>query len=74
MNKEEDNTMKHTHRYETISHHGITSELMDLGIKAAEIRKCKTCHKEMPFVLIHKDEWFPLFDDRESDEQDILLA
>jgi hypothetical protein len=66
--------MKHVHKYETISHHGITSELMDLGIKAAEIRKCKKCQKEMPFVLTHKGEWVPLFDDMESDDQDILLA
>lgn len=66
--------MKHVHKYETISHHGITSELMDLGIKAAEIRKCKKCQKEMPFVLIQKGEWVPLFDEMESNERDILLA
>ncbi len=66
--------MKHVHKYETVSHHGITSEVMDLGIKAAEIRRCKKCNKEMPFVLIHKDKWVPLFDERESNEKDILLA
>ena len=66
--------MKHVHKYETISHHGITSELMDLGIKAAEIRKCKKCQHEMPFVLTPKGGWVPLFDDREADDQDILMA
>ncbi|MBI5213447.1 MAG: hypothetical protein HY957_08765 [Nitrospirae bacterium] len=66
--------MKHVHKYETISHHGIISELMDLGIKAAEIRKCKKCQHEMTFVLTPKGEWVPLFDDREADDQDILMA
>jgi hypothetical protein len=66
--------MKHIHKYETISHHGITEELMDLGIKAAEIRKCRKCEKEMPFVLTQKGKWFPLFDDSQSEDKDILLA
>lgn len=66
--------MKHVHKYETLSHQGIPSELLKLGIQAAEIRKCKGCHKEMPFLQTKKGEWIPLFDDRQSDEQDILLA
>ncbi len=65
--------MKHKHRYEAIYHPALTSKTMALGIKAAEIRKCATCQKEMTFVLT-KDGWFPLFEDKESDKQDILLA
>lgn len=66
--------MKHIHKYETVSHHGITSELSELGLQSAEIRKCSKCKKEKIFVLTQKGEWFPLIDERESDEQDILLA
>ncbi|MBI4684586.1 MAG: hypothetical protein HY755_05260 [Nitrospirae bacterium] len=66
--------MKHVHKYESISHHSITSELMELGIEAAEIRRCKTCQKEIPFLLTRKGKWHPLFQDAESNEQDILLA
>jgi len=66
--------MKHIHKYETISHHGISSELMELGIQAAEIRKCTKCQKEITFLLTKKGQWVPLFADREADEQDILLA
>jgi len=66
--------MKHVHTYEPVSHHGVTAELMDLGIRAAEIRKCGTCQKMMPFVQTKKGEWFPLFDDIETDEKDILMA
>lgn len=44
-----------------------------LGIKAAEIRKCKTCQVEMTFVLT-KDGWVQLFEDKEPDERDVLLA
>lgn len=66
--------MKHVHRYEPIAHPGVTSEVRDLGIQGAELRKCKTCQKEMPFVLIKKGTWVPLFDEREGSEQDILLA
>lgn len=71
--KKEVAEMKHRHKYETVTHHGITSELMELGIQAAEVRKCVKCEKEMPFVLTKKG-WFPLFTEREADEKDILLA
>jgi hypothetical protein len=66
--------MKHEHKYESLSHHGVSSELTDLGIEAAEMRKCSKCGKEMPFLLTRKHVWIPLFKDRESDERDILLA
>lgn len=65
--------MKHRHEYETIYHPGLSSAAKTLGIKAAEMRRCKTCQKEMPFVMIKK-EWVPLFDDPESVDQGILMA
>jgi hypothetical protein len=63
----------HTHKYETINRPNVTPEIAVLGIKAAEIRKCDSCQKEMPFVFT-KEGWFPLFEDLEVDEKDILLA
>lgn len=66
--------MKHVHKYEPISHHGINPELMKLGLQSAEVRKCPKCQKEMIFVSTKKGDWFPVLDDRESEEQDILLA
>jgi len=66
--------MDHIHKYETLSRHGIPSELMEFGIEAAELRRCKKCNKEMPFLLTKKGTWVPLFEERETAEQDILLA
>lgn len=64
----------HTHRYETVLRSGISHELMELGIQSAEIRRCKQCNKEMPFVMTRKGNWVSLFEETERDEQDILLA
>ena len=66
--------MKHVHKFETLLHHDIRSELMEFGLQAAEIRKCSKCRKEMTFLQTKKGEWLPLFDERSSDERDILLA
>lgn len=66
--------MKHTHTYEPLMHRRTSSELMKLGIEAAEIRKCRDCGQETPFVLTRKGAWVQLFDESEPDEQDILLA
>lgn len=66
--------MKHVHKYETEAHLGINPRLMEIGVRSAEIRKCMTCLKEMTFVQIREGDWLPLLDDRETDEQDILLA
>ncbi|MEW6118335.1 MAG: hypothetical protein AB1553_15785 [Nitrospirota bacterium] len=66
--------MTHEHTYEPVSHHGITSELMELGIQGAEIRRCTTCKREAVFILTRKGQWFPLFDERREEEQDILMA
>jgi hypothetical protein len=63
----------HKHKYETINRPSVTPEIGSLGIKAAEIRKCDACQKEMPFVFT-KDGWFPLFEEMEVEEKDILLA
>ena len=64
---------KHRHEYESIYHPSPSAEAKALGIKAAEIRKCKICQKEMVFVLT-KNEWFPLFEDQAFEEQGVLLA
>jgi len=64
----------HVHKYETISRHGITYELLELGLEAAELRRCATCQKEMIFVLTKKDKWFPVVDERSVPDPDILLA
>jgi len=65
--------MKHRHEYEPIFHPNPAAEMKALGIKAAEIRKCRTCQVEMTFVLT-KDGWFQFFEDKEADERDVLLA
>ncbi len=65
--------MKHRHEYEAVYHPNLSSAAKTLGIKAVEMRKCKTCQKEMPFVMIKK-EWFPLFEDPDSADQGILMA
>ncbi len=65
--------MKHTHEYESVYHPSPTSEAKALGITAVEIRRCVGCLKEMTFVLT-KSQWFPLFEDQEAGDQDILLA
>ncbi|MBI5638868.1 MAG: hypothetical protein HZA17_00430 [Nitrospirae bacterium] len=66
--------MIHKHTYEAISHHGLSSKLMELGLQSAEVRKCAACGKEMTFILTKKNEWVPLFDDHEAEEEGILLA
>ncbi len=66
--------MNHVHKYESVSHHGISTELMEFGIEAAEMRRCKKCGKEMPFLLTKRGVWVSLFADGETDHQDILLA
>lgn len=63
----------HVHDYETISHPVPSPGARSLGIKSAEIRKCRKCLKEMPFILT-KDSWVALFEDPDVDEQEILLA
>lgn len=66
--------MKHVHKYETVSHPVVSAEAGALGISGAEIRRCVDCQKELVFVLTRRDKWVPLFEEREADEKDILLA
>ena len=66
--------MKHRHKYEPISHPNISSELKEIGILAAEVRKCQTCQKEVTFLQTRDGKWVPLFAESETGEQDILLA
>jgi hypothetical protein len=70
---EEERVMEHRHEYEAVYHPNPSAAAKTIGIKAAEMRKCKTCQKEMPFVMI-RDHWVPLFEDTESGDQGILLA
>lgn len=63
----------HVHEYEAVSHPVPSAGARSLGIKSTEIRKCRKCLKEMPFILT-KDEWVALFEDPDVDEQEILLA
>lgn len=65
--------MEHRHEYEAVYHPNPSAPAKTIGIKAAEMRRCKTCLKEMPFVMI-KNSWIPLFEDSESGDQGILLA
>lgn len=65
--------MKHKHDFESVYHPNPSSEVKDHGILAVEIRRCKGCQRELPFVLI-RNKWLPLFEDSGSDDQDILLA
>lgn len=66
--------MKHVHKYEPLLHQRAASELAKSGIEAAELRKCRECGKEMPFLLTKKGVWVQLFEEKESEEEDILLA
>lgn len=63
----------HVHEYEAVSHPVPSEAARSLGIKSTEIRKCRKCLKEMPFVLV-KEGWVALFEDPDVDEQEILLA
>lgn len=65
---------KHIHNFETITHHGVTNEAIENGIQAAEVRRCKKCQKEVLFLENRKGQWFPLFEEEESNEKEILLA
>ncbi len=64
---------KHTHEYESTYHPSPTAEAKALGITAAEIRKCKICKQEMTFVQL-KNNWVPLFEDQEFEDQGVLLS
>jgi hypothetical protein len=66
--------MNHVHKYESVLHYGVSTELSEFGIEAAEIRKCKKCGKEMPFLLTRRGDWISLFAEGKTDQQDILLA
>lgn len=65
---------RHTHNFEAISHRGVTDEARENGIQAAEIRRCRRCKVESIFLMNKKGDWFPLFEEEEMNERDILLA
>jgi hypothetical protein len=65
--------MAHRHDFETMYRPSVAPAVEERGIKAVEIRECTSCGKKVPFVLI-KEEWFPLYIEPETEEQDILLA
>jgi hypothetical protein len=64
---------EHNHNYEAYYHPNLSPKARELGIKAVELRKCTLCDKELTFILTDS-EWFPLFEYKEANEQDILLA
>ena len=66
--------MKHVHKYEPLLHQRVAPDLAKSGIEAAELRKCRECGKEMPFLMTKKGVWVQLFEEKEPEEQDILLA
>jgi hypothetical protein len=65
--------MEHKHDYVAVYHPNPSAPAKEIGIRAIEMRKCKSCQKVMPFVMIHHG-WVPLFEDTESGDQGILLA
>jgi len=65
--------MAHKHEYETIERHAVSEEAGEIGIKAAETRKCSSCGEETIFLLSH-DTWLPLYDKTSRNEKDILMA
>jgi len=65
--------MEHKHEYEAYYHPVVSEEAKELGIKAVELRKCTKCDKEMTFIRAD-DDWVPLFEYKEGDKQDILMA
>jgi hypothetical protein len=65
--------MAHRHDFETMYRPSVAPAVEERGIKAVEIRECTSCGKKVPFVLI-KEEWFTLYIEPETEEQDILLA
>jgi hypothetical protein len=64
---------RHEHEYEPVFHPTPTPEMKALGIKAIELRQCRTCKAEMTYVLT-KDGLFKLFEEMETSEKDVLLA
>jgi len=66
--------MKHVHKYEPLVHERVSAELAKAGIEAAELRKCRECGKEMPFLMTKKGIWVQLFEEKGSEEEDILMA
>ncbi len=65
---------RHVHNFEAVTHRGVTDEAMENGIQSAEIRKCSKCNHEAIYLMNKKGKWFPLFEEEESNERDILLA
>ncbi|MCI0468501.1 MAG: hypothetical protein L0Y62_00365 [Nitrospirae bacterium] len=65
--------MKHKHEYEPVFHPTPSLKAKEIGIKAIEIRRCKTCQRELIFIS-SKGENFPLYEDKDTSEQDILMA
>lgn len=65
--------MNHVHDFKSVYHPTPSAELRALGIKAAEIRRCTACGKEMPFLLTARG-WMQVFEEKEQDNRDILFA
>ncbi len=64
---------KHVHKFETVTHRGVSNQARGNGIQAADIRKCEKCGYEAIYLMNKKGEWFPLFEE-DLTEGEILLA
>lgn len=63
----------HKHEFEAYYHPDVSPKARELGIRAVELRTCKTCGRQMTLLRTNGD-WFPLFTYRDTAEQDILMA
>ncbi len=65
--------MAHVHDYDTIKRISVSSEIRELGIERAEMRRCKQCECETIFLEV-KGKWVAMHEECVRSEQDILLA
>ena len=65
---------QHKHEFESISHPALSAAAIELGIRAAEMRECTVCKRQVPYIQAKDNRWVPLFMDESGDEQNILLA
>lgn len=65
---------EHKHEFEPISHPSLSAAAIELGIRAAEMRECRICKMQTPYIQTKDSRWVSLFKEETGDEQNILLA